>query len=346
MQDVAVAVAQDVAGKPAVQSQLARLEGGRQDGFHERLAGLEILAAHGHLAVVGQLQQRRNVHRQGRRAVAEGHAGHQRRVGVYHAGRDGGVVVLEALLEIAQRLVDLVEFHEHLGAAAPQHHHAGGAVAARERLDVFHELHRQVVLVLARLDVRAGQAAHVILVEHGLPRPHVLQFLPHRLQARRLDDTGVHGSVVGVVGEEVPAAEDEVFQAGQRHEILDQGAVVLGALAEANGPVLRQRADGPAHALLDQLDARDQGRAHGAEAGKQDAKLALRRRDCHLRLLHIRLSPSGFSGSRVWNSGKWALRFTWEAGKSLMRGELPGICNLRRGLPGAGSMRGNHGFHA
>ena len=101
VQHVAVAVAQDVARKPAVQAELARLEGRRQDGFHERLAGLEILAAHGYVAVVGQLQQRRDIDGQIRGAVAERYAGHQRGVGVNHAGGNGRVVVLEAVFEVA-----------------------------------------------------------------------------------------------------------------------------------------------------------------------------------------------------------------------------------------------------
>ena len=139
--------------------------------------------------------------------------------------------------------------------------------------------------------MRTGQPAHVILVKNGLPRPQFLQFRAHGFQPRRLDDAGVHGGVIGIVGEEVPAAEDEIIQAGQWNEILDQGAVVFGAFAEADGSVLRQRADGPAQALLDQFDTRNQGRAHGAEARKQHAKLVSCRCDSHLRLLHIGLSP-------------------------------------------------------
>ena len=41
----AVAVAEDVGGEPAAQAEHARLEAGREDGLHQRLAGLVVLAA-------------------------------------------------------------------------------------------------------------------------------------------------------------------------------------------------------------------------------------------------------------------------------------------------------------
>ena len=82
------------------------------------------------------------------------------------------------------------------------------------------------------------------------------------------------GGLVGVVGEGVPGAEDDVVEVGQRHEVLDQRHAVVGALAEADRAHLGQRADGLAGAAPGVLDAGDEGRRDGAEADEQDAEPA------------------------------------------------------------------------
>jgi hypothetical protein len=49
---------------------------GAMIGLHPRLAGLEVLAADGHAAVVGELHERRHVDREVGRAVGVGAALH------------------------------------------------------------------------------------------------------------------------------------------------------------------------------------------------------------------------------------------------------------------------------
>ena len=54
------------------------------------------------------------------------------------------------------------------------------------------------------------------------------------------------GRLVGVVGEDVPSAELELVELRERHEVGDLGRALVGALAEADRPHLRERADGDA----------------------------------------------------------------------------------------------------
>ncbi len=72
--------------------------------------------------------------------------------------------------------------------------------------------------------------------------------LLHLLEQRLLEHPGLQRGFVGVVFENVPAAEDQVVQAGQRNEILDLGAAAIGALPQADGGQLGERSDrlGPA----------------------------------------------------------------------------------------------------
>jgi hypothetical protein len=189
------------------------------------------------------------------------------------------MVVAHRLLERLQGLVDGVLFEEDFGGGAPDHHEPVAAVLALKLGDLLDKLVRQIELVLALLDVRAGQPLDVVLIKDGLHRPDLLElrlelrqqfFFKHARRQRRL---------VGRVGEDVPRAEDDVVEGGERDELLDEGVAVLGPLAEADRAHLREAADGVGQAALDGLDARDEGRADGPEADEQHAELALGRRD-------------------------------------------------------------------
>ena len=124
------------------------------------------------------------------------------------------------------------------------------------------------------LDVVAVQVLHVRLLEHrghGLDGPQlVAQLLEHVV----VEHAGAAGGDVGVVLEHVPAAEDEVVELGERHVVVDQRHVVVGAGADADGAHLGERADRLGQALADGEAAGDEGGADGAHAGQQDAQLA------------------------------------------------------------------------
>src|SRR5260370_24508513 len=109
-------------GEPAVDSQHARLESGSKQRLHESLAGLEILAANGYVAVFGQIEQHRRVGGEVGCAVGEWHTGLERRVSVDLAGRDFGIVLAQACLKSCERLVDSCGTVEDLRGPAPDHH--------------------------------------------------------------------------------------------------------------------------------------------------------------------------------------------------------------------------------
>ena len=71
VEDLAVAVAEDVGREPAVEAEEPRFESGGKDGLHQGLPGLEVLAGDGHRLFAGELPHGRDVHGQVRRAVSE-----------------------------------------------------------------------------------------------------------------------------------------------------------------------------------------------------------------------------------------------------------------------------------
>ena len=169
--------------------------------------------------------------------------------------------------------------HVDLGAAAPDHDEPIEPVVLLEQADVFHHLLGQVALVLALLDVRAVEPLDVALIEDRRPGPDLLELRANLLEQRRLEDAGRLRRRVAVVVEDVPAAEDEIVERRQRHDVADLGRPAFGPFAEADGAHLRQRADGFRQTFANSEHAGDGRRADGAEADEQDAELAACRSD-------------------------------------------------------------------
>src|SRR3569623_1279416 len=199
VEDLAVAVTEDVRRVPALEAEHARLEAGREDRLHQGLARLEVLAGDRHALLARELEQRGRIERQVRRAVGVRDAHLEARVRVDLRRRDVVVRRLQARLELLERAVDLGRLAVDLGRAAPDGDETIAAVLFLERLE--------------------------------------------GLEVLRLEDTGLDGRLVGVLGEDVPAAEADVIELRERDVLLDRGRVTVRALAEPDVAELRERAD-------------------------------------------------------------------------------------------------------
>jgi hypothetical protein len=205
------------------------------------------------------------------------------------------VVFFHRALEGFDGLVHGVRREKNLCRAAPHHHQARGAGLSLECGDVVLDLLGKIELVLALLHMLAFELFHIFLVEGRLHRAHVLQELAYRLEVARLQHTGLGGRLVGVVGKDVPATENEVLKFFERHELLDGRRAALGALAEADGPHLRERADRLCHAAAHQLGAGDEGGGDGAHPRQQHSEFSFGRRNA-CRTIHGCGSPCGAAG--------------------------------------------------
>ena len=222
-------------------------------------------------------QQRRDVGGQVAARRWRRDAGLQRGVGVDLAGGDVGIVLAQAASRTsssvwctAGRLV------EDLGGAAPDHDQARGS---RWRLRNCSMSSMSAcalsIFVPPCLHVRAVEALDVLGVEDRLHRLDGRERFLDLLEQAASRAPGVGRGLVGGVLEDVPAAEHQVVQAGQRHEVLDLWAAAVGALAEADGGHLGEGADRLAEPAFDGLDARDEGGGDSADTGDQHAQLAL-----------------------------------------------------------------------
>jgi hypothetical protein len=115
----------------------------------------------------------------------------------------------------------------------------------------------------------------VAVIEDSRERPYFLELIADGVQVLFLEDSGEGGGVVGILGEGVPATEDEILHSGQGNEFLYLRNPILRALAEADGPQLRQGAHRLSETFLYELDARDQGRRHRSHTRHQNAQLTV-----------------------------------------------------------------------
>src|SRR4051812_28505038 len=86
---------------------------------------------------------------------------------------------------------------------------------------------------------------------------------------------GVARRGVRVVMKQIPAAEYQIVQLRERHEVADQRCTRVGAFAEADVAELRERSDRLRLPAPSEHRARDEGRRDGAHSGQQYTQLAV-----------------------------------------------------------------------
>ena len=182
--------------------------------------GLQILAGQRRPRFRGQFDQRRNVGGQVGRRVRIRNAFPDRRVGVDHARGNRGVVRLEpsnaAMSACAGASVAKISVLPHQ------------TMTRRSRLLSALNLRMSAMTCSARsflflpfLTFGPVEPLDVALIEHRRPRPDLLELGPDLVEQRRLEHAGGVRRRVAVVLEDVPAAEHEIVERGQRHDLAD-----------------------------------------------------------------------------------------------------------------------------
>ena len=133
---------------------------------------------------------------------------------------------------------------------------------------------RLVPLARDVLDADTFETRHPTLVEHGLHRHDRFEFAGDRVQVGVVEHTGGASCFERVRRDRVPAAEDDVVEAGQRHELTDHRVAILVLGAETDVRHLADRADRRVQALAGGDHTGDEGGGNGAHAGREDTELA------------------------------------------------------------------------
>ena len=130
---------------------------------------------------------------------------------------------------------------ENFRGPAPDDHRSRNFIFLLKVLNVVLDLHRQVVLGLALLDVSSGKLLHIILVECSLHRADLAEEFLHFGQMLRAQHGGILGGFIGGVRKNIPSAEHEILQFLDGNEILDHRRAGLGSLAQPDRAELSQR---------------------------------------------------------------------------------------------------------
>src|SRR5262249_18398201 len=112
-----------------------------------------------------------------------------------------------------------------------------------EPSDVLAHLIRELAFIRALLDVRTVEPLHVTAIEYRRPRANGFELWTNLFEQRRFEDAGSLRRLVRVVFEDVPAAEHDIVERRERHEILDRRRSSFRALAETHGAHLREGTD-------------------------------------------------------------------------------------------------------
>ena len=177
--------------------------------------------------------------------------------------------LFQPLFKRRKRLVDRRRGEKDLGRAAPDHHLALGHLFIG--LNVGPQLLGQIALILALLDVAALQTLDVILIENRGHGPDPFEEGANGLQLVAIENVRCSGRLEHVFGENVPAREAEIIELGQGDEVLDQRAIAVGALAQANGCHLGKGADRLGDSLADGFHAGHQGGRNRPHSGDHDS---------------------------------------------------------------------------
>ena len=222
----------------------------------------------GDFVFLRELLDRGNIDGEVGRAVGEGHAAGdwQPRHRAWKAR--WRVIGLHGLDEFFRCRVDVFGLEENFGGAAPAGDQARDLRGLFEIRDVFLDLQGQLVFVFGFFNVRAVKSLDVVGIEGGLHRLDRREEGFHFREVFGAQYARVRGGLIGVVLEDVPAAEFEVFQFGERDKFLDLRRVAVGAFAETDGTELCQRSDRMRFTFADQLHAGHEGGANGAHPGK------------------------------------------------------------------------------
>src|SRR5690606_37066954 len=148
-----------------------------------------------------------------------------------------------------------------------------------EATNVVPELLRQIHLAAPLLDVRPIQPPDVVLVEDRRHRLDLPQEVGDRLDVARLQHARLDRTLVRIIRDRVPRAEDQILERRQRHEVLDLRLPALRPLPQPDVTHLRQGADRLPQPATNQLDTCDERRSNRAQTRREDPEPTGRRRD-------------------------------------------------------------------
>ena len=183
------------------------------------MACLEVFSRQRHTVLAGELLRRGEVHRNVGRSVRERNPLLEERPRVDLSVGDVAIVALKPGLERADAPVNLRRRRVDLGRSAPDRDGAVAAAFAQKTTNIRAHSFDHLGLRVRGFGVLSVEALHELAVEDSAHRLDGRELVPHEVEVIALQDARVERGLVGVVFEDVPAAELELIELGEGHEL-------------------------------------------------------------------------------------------------------------------------------
>ena len=117
------------------------------------------------------------------------------------------------------------------GRAAPEHDESIAVIFGLEFCDIVFDHLYQIPFSGGGFGVSHFEVMAESVIEDGVHRFDGFEFFADGVEVFIFENAGAFANFVSVFAVDIPGAEDDVFEVGQRHEIFDQWIAVFGALA-------------------------------------------------------------------------------------------------------------------
>ncbi len=275
VEDFAVAVAEDIGGIPAIETEAACAEARAEDGFHECLTGFEVFTGDGDFIFESEFDDGGAIDGEVRCAIDVGDVAHECGVRIDHGRGDTGVIFFECFFEGFDGFVDVFDGCVNFCGTAPEDDSAIAAVIFDEVFDIVHEGECQIVFGSSCFLVFYFEVSAVFVHENGVHRFDGFEFFADGFEMFVFEDFGAFTYFVCVFSVDIPSTKDDIFEFGKGYEILNNGVSVVGTFSEADATHLCHGADGEAVSGDDVIDAGDHGCGDSTKTGDEDSQFSI-----------------------------------------------------------------------
>ena len=136
------------------------------------------------------------------------------------------------------------------GRGRPAHHQPVHPLLGLKGIDIFHQLVGQIHFMRTFFHMGTIKIFHIVPVKNSRHWNDAFQFLFDPVDMARFQHHGLAGGLVSRVGEDIPAAENQVLQVGQGNQLLHREDTFLGTLAQADFSRLGHGTQGPGQSLV------------------------------------------------------------------------------------------------
>ena len=185
------------------------------------------------------------------------------------------VVGLHGCLKIREAVVHtLLDRHIDLGRSGPEHDQTATALLSTEATNVLPQLLDHLPTIGTIFHVVTVKTLGIVVIEGGLHRHNLLEFVAYRLNILLFQHLSIDGGLIGVLRIDIPTAEDDIVETGQRHDLAILQILLRGTTTHTNLVVLGHGTHRFCQSFAGHQNARHECRGNRSVADNQNSQLS------------------------------------------------------------------------